>query len=210
MHLGIEEAIRSRFRRILVSQAVLDHLVEYEQQTKGMMGMATVRLPDKNYFSLTAMTRDAMVQRLLAVARRMEVVPTRGLLEADEEHVKYFGTPTLAAILTAEEHGALFYADDCRLRQFACGLKNISSVDTQAVLVNLRKSHGLAKERHASAQTTLAQTRYRQVFMRRRPASSTFGEQGLLYRRGCAALPSPSLMGRSVKRRPCFARWRQL
>lgn len=71
------------------------------------------------------------------------MVPTRGLLEADEKYIKFFGTLTLAAMLKDEEHRAVFYADDSRLREFALAIKNISCIDSQAILVNLHESHDL-------------------------------------------------------------------
>lgn len=165
VYLGIDKDICSKFKQILVSQAILDYLLEYEQSSKGITGTKSIRLPNNKYFLLTEEDRTIMVQRLISAARSMVVVPTRGLLEVDEKHTMSFGIPTLAAILTAEEHNTVLYADDYPLREFARELKHIVSIDTQAVLTSLHENDGLSKEQHASAQTTLARAQYRQVYM---------------------------------------------
>ncbi len=174
--LGLVEHIRRRFPRITVPQAVVDELRQlvYEatlpRRPQGQMGKnldgsySWVELSDDEWAEQAAFARS-----LRELAESFESIPSYPILDADPETLELFadalGHAGVAAIFAGGEdpHGRpLLVSDDLGLATLA-SVFGAKAVNTQAVLLELRRSDELTDKQYSAFVAHLAQLHYRFV-----------------------------------------------
>ena len=174
--LGLVEHLRRRFRRITVPQAVLDELRQLVYETtlpkrpRGHVGKnldgsySWVELSDEEWTGHAEFARS-----LLELAESFEAIPSYPVLDVEPDTLELFadalGNAGVAAIFagTEDPHGRpLLVSDDLGLATLA-GAFGAEAVNTQAVLLELRRSRELTDEQYSAFVARLAQLHYRFV-----------------------------------------------
>ena len=174
--LGLVEHLGRRFRRITVPQAVLDELRQLPYETtlpkrprgyvgKNLDGSYTlVELSDEEWTEHAEFARS-----LLELAESFEAIPSYPVLDVESDTLELFadalGNAGVAAIFAGGEdpHGRpLLVSDDLGLATLA-GAFGAKAVNTQAVLLELRRSGELTDEQYSAFVARLSQLHYRFV-----------------------------------------------
>lgn len=169
VHVSLEEVVVQRFDTILMPQALLDQLHEYEQELDGSQPRGTVgssggqryflEIPPEYYDR-----KREFVNKVLAFVRdKVQIHPTMGLIEAEQELVTTLGEAATASILLAKEHNLPLYSDDLRIRTVAHQHWQVSGFDTQTVLRDVRTRNLLRSASYYNALSRLAQSNYQFV-----------------------------------------------
>ena len=174
--LGLAEDLRRRFGRIAIPQTVLDELRQlvYEatspKQPRGYVGKAL----DGSYSWVELSNSESVehaefAQSLLKLAESFEAIPSYPLLDVAPDTLELFsdalGNAGLATVFAGGEDPAdrpLLVSDDLGLATLARVL-GAGAVNTQAVLLELRRSGELTDEQYSVFVARLAQLHYRFV-----------------------------------------------
>lgn len=174
--LGLVEHLRRRFHRIAVPQAVLDELRQLVYETtlpkrpRGHIGKnldgsySLVELSDDEWAAHAGFTRS-----LLELAESFEAMPSYPVLDAEPDTRAVFadalGNAGVAAIFAGggdADERPLLVSDDLGLATLASAF-GAKAVNTQAVLLELRRSGELTDEQYSAFVARLAQLHYRFV-----------------------------------------------
>ena len=179
--LGLVEHLRRRFRHISVPQSVLDELRQLLYETtlpkrpQGQMGKnldgsySWAELSDDEWAKQAGFARS-----LLELAESLEAMPSYPVLDAEPDTLEVFkdalGDTGVAAIFAGGEDPRgrpLLVSDDLGLATLA-SVFGTEAVNTQAVLLELRRSGELTDEQYSASVARIAQMHYR--FVRVEPA----------------------------------------
>ncbi len=166
VHLSLETAVSQRFDEIIIPQALLDQLQEYEQELAGPQPSATIgSSAGQRYFldipvEYIERKRKLLEKVLTFVRSTLQVMPAMGLIETDQDFVEMLGEAAIASILLAKEQNVALYSDDLRLRMVAQEQWQVQGFDSQAILSELHQRTILSKDAYHNALSKLAQSNY--------------------------------------------------
>jgi tetratricopeptide (TPR) repeat protein len=166
VHLSLEEVVIQRFDKILIPQALLDQLQEYEQELAGPQPTATVGSSGgQRYFldippEYVEQKRELLDKVLAFVRNNVQVMPAMGLIETDQDFVEMLGEAATASILLAKEQNVALYSDDLRLRMVAYQQWQVKGFDSQSILSELHHRAILNKDAYYKALSKLVQSNY--------------------------------------------------
>ena len=174
--LGLVEHLRRRFHRVAVPQAVIDDLRQLVYETalpkrpQGQMGKnldgsySWVELSDDEWAEQAEFARS-----LRDLAESFEAVPSYPVLDAEPDTLELFadalGHAGVATIFAGGEdphHRPVLVSDDLGLATLA-GVFGAKAVNTQALLLELRRSGELTEEQYSAFVARLVQLQYRFV-----------------------------------------------
>jgi transcription elongation GreA/GreB family factor/predicted nucleic acid-binding protein len=149
-HLNLLDALKKRFQRILVAQAVLDEVNEQFSKERLSGKQSNTIWKEGEHYAYQEITEEHRSRRqsFLELLRNFiettaEVVPAMGALDIPKKEYEHLesllGDGPIASILAANERNALLYADDLGLRQMAAQDWQVHGVWTQTVLESMRK-----------------------------------------------------------------------
>jgi hypothetical protein len=165
-HLSLEGVIAQRFDSILMPQALLDLLQEYEQELAGPQPKGTVgSFGGQRYFleippEYVEQKRELLNKVFAFVHNAVQVRPAMGLIEADQELVEMLGEAATASILLAKEQNIALYSDDLRIRTLADKHWQVKGFDSQAILKDVHDRTMLSDDGYYNALSRLAQSNY--------------------------------------------------
>lgn len=169
VHLSLEEVITRRFEAILMPQALLDQLHTYEQELNSPQPRAVVgSSAGQRYFLEIPQAyfekKHELLRRVLAFAHdKVQVCPTMGLIEADQELVEILGEAEITSLLLAKERNIALYCDDLRMRTVATEHWQVRGFDTQNLLNDVRNRNLFAVENCYNALSKLARSNYQYI-----------------------------------------------
>lgn len=173
VHLGLEEAVKQRFKQLAVSRATMDRLLQYEQELNNAtdhIGTATSIGGILHFIEVDPSMverRPIFIKRLLDFAKSsLTTLPTIGLLEADQKIQQLLGDDNLSTILLVKERDGILYSDDLWLRRAAETMFEVTkTLDTQSVITDLRNRSVVKEEERYRLLSTLANSGYRYVLI---------------------------------------------
>lgn len=171
-YLGLSDTVFASFEKCYVPRRVIDELEQLlvnefasdaeslSMSKEGEHYVARERTADQRRDGRE--TTERVLERL---KRAGDILPHTSLIELRQDEVekllRRLGETSLATLLVAEQKGAAFLADDVITRRTGYAKWQLPSVDTQGVLLHLRRKGSIDENDYLSAIQKLSNIGYR-------------------------------------------------
>ena len=198
--LGIIDVLRQRFERVALPRLVFDDLLNTSFNTDAMgLGDGFIGKTNDGRYTMSEITEDernrwkASVESMLTFAGSLAIIPSYGLLDAPRDVQELFSTLTTAgagSIWAGEENFVgreLLVSDDLGLSRVANAF-GTGAVNTQALLLECRRSGALSGDGYSPMVERLAAMNYWFVRIRAEDIISSFETNGYVTTHGTRAM----------------------
>ena len=175
-HLGIQDEMKRRYGRILVSQGVLGEVNRTLNVRFGLRRPAMTLGKEGDHYIRTEITEEsykrgkAFVQGMGDfIATACEIVPHEEVLGMDPERyeqlTKLLGVAATTTLLVAKGSQKIIFCDDQALKGIAAGEARMPTVSVQAILTDLQTRGLINVSQYSQAVGALMLARYRHLLV---------------------------------------------